>query len=143
MVLNSVVLPAPLGPIRPTMVPSGTVKETESSATMPPKRTLTSRTSSKPPISAQVYKRTSGWLLGRRLGRLGLLGRLQLGRERRWRRGRGGWRSHRTDFRTGAPVDDGRGRQDGRAVPAHQHPVGEGRQQPEQRDDRQEDERRP
>src|SRR5262249_54932264 len=37
--LKSVVLPAPLGPIRPTMAPLGTSKDTPSSATMPPKRT--------------------------------------------------------------------------------------------------------
>src|SRR5947208_3639269 len=46
MQLNSVVLPAPLGPIRPTMRPGATSKETPSSATMPPKRTATSCTRS-------------------------------------------------------------------------------------------------
>jgi hypothetical protein len=45
--LNSVVLPAPLGPIRPTMWPCGTEKETLSSAVMPPKRTLTPSTRSR------------------------------------------------------------------------------------------------
>src|SRR5713226_7516993 len=58
MTLKSVVLPAPLGPIRPTTSPASTVKETRSSATTPPKRTLSSRTSSSA-ISAQVYKPTS------------------------------------------------------------------------------------
>src|SRR6266850_2518497 len=54
MTLNSVVLPAPLGPIRATTSPASTVKETRSSATTPPKRTLSSRISSSA-ISAQVY----------------------------------------------------------------------------------------
>src|SRR5713101_1092700 len=44
--------------MRPTMAPASTVKETRSSATTPPKRTLSSRTSSSD-ISGQVYKRTS------------------------------------------------------------------------------------
>ena len=43
--LNSVVLPAPFGPIRPSRLPSAMVNDTLSSATMPPKRTETSRTS--------------------------------------------------------------------------------------------------
>src|SRR4051812_39589280 len=47
MQLKSVVLPAPLGPISPTMLPGATSKEMPSSATMPPKRTATSRTRSK------------------------------------------------------------------------------------------------
>src|SRR5258708_32160422 len=42
----------------PLMSPASTVKETRSSATTPPKRTLSSRTSSSD-ISGQVYKRTS------------------------------------------------------------------------------------
>src|SRR5262245_37733701 len=42
--LNSVVLPAPLGPIRPTICPSATSKVTLSRATIPPKRTVRSRT---------------------------------------------------------------------------------------------------
>src|SRR5712691_10792099 len=54
MTLKSVVLPAPLGPIRATTSPASTVKETRSSATTPPKRTLSSRISSSA-ISAQVY----------------------------------------------------------------------------------------
>jgi hypothetical protein len=44
MQLNSVVLPAPLGPINPQMSPRSTSKLTLSSATMPPKRTDTPRT---------------------------------------------------------------------------------------------------
>src|SRR5882762_793661 len=52
--LNSVVLPAPFGPMRATTSPASTVKETRSSATTPPKRTLSSRISSSA-ISAQVY----------------------------------------------------------------------------------------
>src|SRR4249920_659890 len=45
MTLNAVVLPAPFGPMRPEMCPSSTSKETPSRATMPPKRSVTSRTS--------------------------------------------------------------------------------------------------
>src|SRR5690348_3422248 len=45
--LKSVVLPAPLGPIRPTMQPCGTSKLTPSRATRPPKRTLTPLTESR------------------------------------------------------------------------------------------------
>src|SRR5260370_11830125 len=51
---NSVVLPAPFRPMRATTSPASTVKETRSSATTPPKRTLSSRISSSA-ISAQVY----------------------------------------------------------------------------------------
>jgi hypothetical protein len=39
--LNAVVLPAPFGPIRPTVSPGSTSNETPSSATMPPKRRVT------------------------------------------------------------------------------------------------------
>src|SRR4051794_5572763 len=46
MQLKSVVLPAPFGPIRPTMRPGATPNETPSSATMPPKRTRTFSTRS-------------------------------------------------------------------------------------------------
>src|SRR6185436_768823 len=42
--LNSVVLPAPFGPISPTMRPGATSNDTPSSATMPPKRTPTCST---------------------------------------------------------------------------------------------------
>src|SRR6267378_7240309 len=52
--LNSVVLRAPFGPMRATTSPASTVKETRSSATTPPKRTLSSRISSSA-ICAQVY----------------------------------------------------------------------------------------
>src|SRR5699024_8781740 len=44
--LNSVVLPAPLGPITPTTSPGPTVSDTPSSAVSPPKRTVTPATSS-------------------------------------------------------------------------------------------------
>jgi hypothetical protein len=44
--LKSVVLPAPFGPIRPTIWPDCTSKETPSSATIPPNRTVRSRTDS-------------------------------------------------------------------------------------------------
>src|SRR5271167_4787209 len=43
MQLKSVVLPAPFGPMRPTISASFTSKETPSSAVMPPNRTRTSR----------------------------------------------------------------------------------------------------
>ena len=42
--LNSVVLPAPLGPITPTTSPPPTSSDTPSSAVIPPKRTVASRT---------------------------------------------------------------------------------------------------
>src|SRR5512139_3291397 len=50
MQLKSVVLPAPFGPIRPTMRPASTSKETLSSATMPPKRTPTPSTRNNAPV---------------------------------------------------------------------------------------------
>ena len=43
--LKSVVLPAPLGPMRPVMAPASASKETSSRARRPPKLTVTSRTS--------------------------------------------------------------------------------------------------
>src|SRR5438105_711244 len=43
--LNNVGLPAPLGPMRPVTQPGATVADTESTATLPPKRTVTSRSS--------------------------------------------------------------------------------------------------
>ncbi len=46
MTLKTVVLPAPFGPIRPATTPRSTLKETPSSATMPPNRNVTSRTES-------------------------------------------------------------------------------------------------
>ena len=49
--LKNVVLPAPLGPIRETMPPLGTAKETSSTATRPPKifvSPLVSRTAGRP-----------------------------------------------------------------------------------------------
>ena len=45
--LNSVVLPAPFGPIRPTISPGAASTETSSSATIPPKRRVTCSTESK------------------------------------------------------------------------------------------------
>ena len=58
MQLNSVVLPAPLGPIRPQMSPRPTSKLTLSSATMPPNRTDTPRTLSNalPPLGASAER---------------------------------------------------------------------------------------
>src|SRR5688572_31571469 len=46
MTLNAVVLPAPFGPIRPTICPSRTSKETPSRATMPPNRRVMFRSES-------------------------------------------------------------------------------------------------
>jgi hypothetical protein len=43
--LKAVVFPAPFGPIRPTISPGSAVKETPSSATIPPKRFVTFSTS--------------------------------------------------------------------------------------------------
>src|SRR5882672_5886697 len=45
--LKAVVLPAPLGPMRPRISPSYRVKLTSSSATTPPKRSVTFLTSSR------------------------------------------------------------------------------------------------
>src|SRR3954466_16058917 len=46
MTLNKVVLPAPLGPIRPVIWPCNAVSETSTRAVTPPNLTATSRTSS-------------------------------------------------------------------------------------------------
>ena len=46
MQLNSVVLPAPFGPITPSTSPPATPSETLSSAVIPPKRTVTPCTAS-------------------------------------------------------------------------------------------------
>src|SRR3954466_8475451 len=56
MTLNSVVLPAPLGPITPTTSPGATVSDTSSSAVSPPKRTVRPSTrsiyaGSSPPVA--------------------------------------------------------------------------------------------
>ncbi len=58
MQLNSVVLPAPLGPISPQMSPRPTSKLTLSSATMPPNRTDTPRTLSNalPPLDVSAER---------------------------------------------------------------------------------------
>src|SRR5262245_30045904 len=58
--LNNVVFPAPLGPIRPTIWPGIMSNETDSRATMPPKRIVTSRTASSGvdvsgPIALQAF----------------------------------------------------------------------------------------
>src|SRR4051794_15707343 len=44
--LKSVVLPAPLGPMRPVMRPAGALNDTLSTARLPPNRTTTPSTSS-------------------------------------------------------------------------------------------------
>src|SRR6516162_2966841 len=49
MMLNSVVLPAPLGPISPKISPSSTVNDTSSKARSPPKRRDTRSQTSTPP----------------------------------------------------------------------------------------------
>src|SRR5437588_4724139 len=67
--LKSVVLPAPLGPIRPTTSPRLTLSETSSRATSPRKRTVTALTSSwatsvhrldacrlAPPVQQRAYR---------------------------------------------------------------------------------------
>ena len=56
MTSNSVVLPAPFGPMRPTTSPGDTRNETSSTAMTPPKRTDTPRTSSSRPVSARVRR---------------------------------------------------------------------------------------
>src|SRR6478735_8289853 len=66
MTLKAVVLPAPFGPIRPEIVPFATSNDTASSATMPPKRRVTSLTERS--IGAGSY-----W--GGRAGALGQPGR--------------------------------------------------------------------
>ncbi len=58
MQLNSVVLPEPFGPIRPQICPAPTVNDTPASATMPPKRTATSTTSSSGAASVRTRSRT-------------------------------------------------------------------------------------
>ena len=52
--LNSVVFPAPLGPITPSTSPRVTSTETPSSAVMPPKRTVTSRTDRPAPCGSSL-----------------------------------------------------------------------------------------
>src|SRR3979409_1365648 len=50
--LNSVVLPEPFGPIRPTISPSFTAKSTPARATRPPKRQVTPLQASTAPVMA-------------------------------------------------------------------------------------------
>src|ERR1700730_9224564 len=66
MQLNRLVLPAPLGPINPTIWPSRMSNETLSRAATPPKRRLTSRTDNK----AASDIRSSSSLHGYRAHRL-------------------------------------------------------------------------
>ena len=54
---NSVVLPAPLGPIRPVIEPLSTVSETPFTATSPPKRLLTATAASIAQVSAGAGRR--------------------------------------------------------------------------------------
>src|SRR5262245_19420202 len=57
MTLKAVVLPAPFGPISPETIPLATSKETPSRATIPPKRSVTSRTERS---TARSYARSGG-----------------------------------------------------------------------------------
>src|SRR3954447_12004436 len=68
--LNNVVLPAPLGPMTPTTSPEPTDAETRSSAVSPPKRTVTSCTSSSadtvvPDLPLRLRRTLSGGAPGR------------------------------------------------------------------------------
>src|SRR5918996_4883777 len=56
MTLKSVVLPAPLGPIRAVIEPAPTPKVAPSTARMPPKRLTTPSTSSSAPLCDSVAK---------------------------------------------------------------------------------------
>src|SRR5918996_6614244 len=56
MTLKSVVLPAPLGPIRAVIEPPPTSKVAPSTARMPPKRLTTPSTSSRGPLRESVAK---------------------------------------------------------------------------------------
>ena len=127
MTLNAVVLPAPFGPIRPQIWPRATSRETPSSATMPPNRTVTSRTE-RSACSAMC----GGSLLCRRtignpLARISDRARpLKCGRLRgRSCRGDGvlrpcvagaGERGHGLESRRGSPRQPGGGRLPGRAA---------------------------
>ena len=54
MIANSVVLPAPLGPISPVMRPAGAASEAASSASSPPKRFDTRSTANSGSVSVMV-----------------------------------------------------------------------------------------
>src|SRR3954447_21764758 len=64
MTLNSVVLPAPFGPISPMTELSSTSNVAPLTATTPPKRTCTSSTSSRANGCLQAAARTGGEELG-------------------------------------------------------------------------------
>ena len=57
MIANSVVLPAPLGPISPVMRPTGAASEAASSASRPPKRLETRSTVSSASAMGAVSQR--------------------------------------------------------------------------------------
>src|SRR6516162_4525784 len=59
--LNSVVLPAPFGPIRAQISPACRSNETPPTATRPPKRTVTSRTRSSG-VSVTIVALNEGWM---------------------------------------------------------------------------------
>ena len=59
--LNAVVLPAPLGPISPTIWPSGTSSETPSRATIPPNRRVTFRSESRAIGRRSLFRQSRTW----------------------------------------------------------------------------------
>ena len=71
MTLNAVVLPAPFGPIRPTICPSGTSKETPSRATIPPNRRVTFRSESRAIDRRTLFGSDPKWQRNRASGRKG------------------------------------------------------------------------
>src|SRR3954470_22401030 len=82
MTLNSVVLPAPFGPISPVMWPASAVKDTSVTALMPPKRTATSRTSR----TSSVVRRSAMSMSAAGVDKSGLLLQEHRGRPGRLRR---------------------------------------------------------
>src|SRR6185437_11864978 len=85
MALNAVVLPAPFGPISPTIEPSATSRETSSSATMPPNRRRTWSSARRATSVCRLQGPAAGRLhSGEHPGRSGAVreAREQLGEER-------------------------------------------------------------
>src|SRR5436305_14560944 len=62
MALKAVVLPAPFGPISPTIEPSATSSETSSSATIPPNRSRAWSSASSGTPSARLQRSPAGGL---------------------------------------------------------------------------------
>src|ERR1700753_1542888 len=67
MTLNSVVLPAPLGPITPRTSPRETSSDTSSSAVMPPNATVTPRTARPGWVGSSLASTGRGSYLSRAL----------------------------------------------------------------------------